>query len=773
MARRPQTEYMYTPRAQDVLCANGLPLTSDRLTTGDEEAVADVDDPPDEKHRFPRLFIPSNQKHLPVNGSTIMSPLQHSGRTSLLTQALLTTPELTPYSDAETPLLINDGGLTSPTRTSSRSPSSPPLPTSNLRGLAPPSHNLNQEEAELNTKTTQSRQDIRSADKPAERIVEAGLGRRRCITFACGRQGASSNNDSKPTETIPQVPNPVDPPKRPCMLRFACPMKPSPATVRKVVQGKKPSEALEVAGSSSPSRLSTSVSSADHCLHRSSASITEPSSKQNTSDLPDTARSGMPSILNHHDLELSEATRFHEFAGSFDVEDEWINEQTAHRQKITVNDTLRKENAIRKITEEALQEDGEDEDESLENLGDTDEGDQDSDSDEEASDGGNETDNEEGFADSDDDSDHGSQYHFWTPGLTTAATSVDHVEHIRPMTQRFSSGSSIESMIHTQEATARHEIALKRGRKGKQLSKPPKMRPGTPDLPDSTDFVCGTLDEDRPLEAAYMSCLEERRRSRHKSIPQDIDPSFPTSDPDAEEDEDDDDGDDDDNVKQPSDEPVWAAGQPDYSDEESHSIRRQRAISQRTRKSPVTSPKYSRSPAPARRSVFHRSPPPRTLFGQSPTPLRSPPFHQKLRSPPSTPRRTSFCISPRPRSQGTITPHLAQRPHLTHTTSLPRTPNPFWRQHREARGSNAPSEIISSTNIDLHSRGPIEIFKGLECRRQRRREKLWRLHCRGNGKEKERKCQPGKGAERMRELGLEMANRAKDYGLKAEFVLSA
>ena len=56
------------------------------------------------------------------------------------------------------------------------------------------------------------------------------------------------------------------------------------------------------------------------------------------------------------------------------------------------------------------------------------------------------------------------------------------------------------------------------------------MRPGTPELPDSTDFVCGTLDEDRPLEAAYISCREQKKREKHVPIPQDIDPSFPTSD---------------------------------------------------------------------------------------------------------------------------------------------------------------------------------------------------------------------------------------------------
>ena len=68
-------------------------------------------------------------------------------------------------------------------------------------------------------------------------------------------------------------------------------------------------------------------------------------------------------VFNRVDFQKSEATRFHEFAGSFNAEDEWINEQTAYRQKITVNDTLRKENAIRKLAEEAEEEALDEEDE--------------------------------------------------------------------------------------------------------------------------------------------------------------------------------------------------------------------------------------------------------------------------------------------------------------------------------------------------------------------------------------------------------------------------
>ncbi len=65
-----------------------------------------------------------------------------------------------------------------------------------------------------------------------------------------------------------------------------------------------------------------------------------------------------------------------------------------------------------------------------------------------------------------------------------------------------------------------------------------------PELPDSTDFVCGTLDEDKPLERAYMIHMENRRAKKHKVVPQDFDPTFPTSDPELDEEDEEDEDDD-------------------------------------------------------------------------------------------------------------------------------------------------------------------------------------------------------------------------------------
>lgn len=767
MTRR--EEAAYSAATQDFRSSGDFCGCQDKITIGEEDLASEVDEPPDEKPRFPRLSVPQNQNTHFENGYMKMSPQQRPGKASLLTQALLVSPDLTPPSDAEAPLLTSDGGLTSPTRTNSPSP---PLPTNSAVQIA--YFSPKEAMSDVNVLFTPQQENIKEkvTDKAAEKTVEAGLGRRRCITFACGgKSPTSSKSNHAPVDKQPEIIKPSYPPKRPCMLRFVCPTKPSAEVVRKNENEIQPLGRLDTSLHIPPQEEipSNSAVQKQHDLE----SIIQKHSSPSTvpSGGPSTDVYGKPLGLGPLNLELSEATRFHEFAGSFDIDDEWIHKQTTHGQKITVNDTLRKENAIRRIAEEAeaevLDEEAEEEDareldESYNNVDHYDSSDLDSN--ERTSDGGNETDDEEGFADSDDDSDHGSQYQFWTTGLTTAATSTDHIEHIRPVAQRVASISSIESIINTHERTISQDNLKRRGRKDSQPSNPPKMRPCTPDLPDSTDFVCGTLDEDRPLEAAYMSCLEERRRLRHKIIPQDIDPSFPTSDLDEEDDDDVDDF-----ASEASEGPIWVMGQPDNSDEEKP-VARMKNINKRAGKSPMPSPKRrQRSPHPPKRNLAYRSPPPQHPSRHSPIhPVPITVTTQRFCSPPPM-YRTSINVPQQPKDQGMVISHLDQRPHLTHTTSLPRTPNPFWHQHRESHFGGldeAHPEPASPGPLgrhcrDQHSRGPINIVKGLENKRQWRKEKCWRHQNRHASKEKERRCQPGKGAERMKELGLEMAGRAK------------
>lgn len=770
MARHHEVGYVLA--AQQGTISNGLNFAGDKNTLGEDEALADVDEPPDE--RTYSRYSPTGT-HLPRLRNSLITtlPCQQSRMPSLLTQALLKSPDPI-LSDSEAPPLTSDGGMTSPTRTNTPSP---PLPELKNGGIThTPTKNLAKFTQITSLRLSQS--PLQNADaNPTECGVQAGLGRPRHITFACGGKKPPNPSDNVSCGRDADISHPASPPKRSCKLRFTCPSRPSCTTSRNEEVGIKTSEnKLEPVEPSTQPSTSSLIPRGGSRQHRDSASTVTSAKHGNTSRAPEDCQSSNISAHGCKKLKRSEATRFHEFASSFDVEDDWIQEQPPQQEKITVQDTLRKENLIRKLVEEADEEALEDEVERKNDSYDNDESlhldDEDLESEYGSSDGGNETDDEEGFADSDDDSDHGSQYQFWTSGLTTAATSTDQIEHTRLMTHRVVSESSIESMINTLGQPPSQEPGNKRNRKSGYHQKPPKMRPGTPDLPDSTDFVCGTLDEDRPIEAAYMSCLEERRRSRHKAIPQDIDPSFPTSDFDEEGGDDDEDPD-----TLASDEHIWVTGRPDNSDED-YSMSPRKGITRTRTKSPMPSPKRARSPAPPRRGLISRSPPPRFLFGRSPVHIRPRFMHQKLTSPPST-RRASITLSPQ-RDGHMITPHLAQRPDLTHTTSLPRTPNPFWRQHHdsriyisdEARSMSGSLETAHAEGHNTYRRGPINIVRGLENKKQWRRERCYRQQVRHTGKEKVRRCQPGKGAERMRELGLEMAGKGRVYCPRAELVLS-
>ncbi|KAL8782831.1 MAG: hypothetical protein Q9213_005070 [Squamulea squamosa] len=734
----------------------------------EDDIPADLDEPPDELIHFPRVpsLKPSTiaMKHCATSSLAL-----HGRKASLLTQALLTSDISTPNSDAEAPLLTSDADLTSPARTSSPSP---PLPASRSSGLPTVPQHVNMS-SDPQATPTQNKLPLAGELKDSSPAtgLEAGLGRKRCIKFACGRQDTAqpaSPQAAKIQASDDSGAKVTNPPKRPCMLKFVCPMKASSRSTED-----RQSSTIVPSNGSNERSLSATKLIADRSpqteQHRESASTMRSIPATNQVTLPNVKSAPKPPVLNEMDLEGSEATRFHEFAGPYSGDDEWTNEQTAYRKKITVNDTLRKENAIRRLGEEAEEEALEEEEDAKEREGESyaelDEANDDLFSDDDLSDAGNETDDEEGFAESDNESDIGSDYLFWTPSVTTAATSADHLDHIRPNAPRTASESSIESIIRVKNASTMTEPTQRRVRKAPR-TQPVKMCPRTPDLPDSTDFVCGTIDEDRPLEAAYMSCLEERRRSKRCIVPQDIDPSFPTSDPEDDKDEETSSG-----SKQAADEPLWVMGQPDHSDEELSRGRRQPFIRRKT-KSPRPSPKRLRSPPPQKR-VVHRSPPPpaarsATSDDSNSSRLSSPPENNPdplAQKPPAT-------SHVRTKVQELVITHMPQRPKLTHTASLPRTPNPFWapRGHGSRLSSTAASP--KSKASDVCSRGPIDIVTGLETKRQRRKEKYWRQHCRIGAKDKERRCQPGKGAERMRELGLEMAGKSKGCLPNAQLMLS-
>lgn len=107
---------------------------------------------------------------------------------------------------------------------------------------------------------------------------------------------------------------------------------------------------------------------------------------------------------------------------------------------------------------------------------------------------------------------------------------------------------------------------------------------------------------------------------------------------------------------------------------------------------------------------------------------------------------------------------LAQRPQPTHTASLPRVASTI----RIGKNALTLSPVELEEPLYRTARGAIDIVKGLEKKRQRRREKLYQKHCNKAGKDRERRPKPGKGAERMREVGLEVAA----YKGKTEHMLS-
>ena len=731
-------------------------LVSTRVATNipavaDEDLPADIDEPPDNRlpRRTPPVFCRS-----PI-------PAQMARQPSLLTKALLHSPEPEVYtpefgaarapirrrsinsngSIASTAELTSDGGLTSPSRTNTPSP---PLPA-NAYSNIPPLY-LAQKAATPTVDDGMTEPLIAGfhnalgiSTKP-DRPIEAPAPRKRCITFACGGRKDVAANPAQ-SQSPASCSSTTDAPKRACGIKFACPAKPAEkplksegpttAAISDKVQAPMPRSPLRKL------RIPTSPARS----RRATPSPVKPHS-------PCSLRSKPKYIVaDEESLQSSEATQFHEFAREEVQDDDWIRRDSEEpKAKITINDTLKVENAIRKLGDEA-EEEAQDEDEEEAHVeGDSaDEGDELVDdnasdpSDEEFSDG-NETDNEAGFADSDDESDPEGHYQFWTPEKFKSSSQPG----VRPSAHRKVSTSSIDSTNQTRSIREGMNIWAK-ARRNPQIN----IRPDTPELPDSTDFVCGTLDEDRPLEEAYASCLEARKHAKRHMLPQDIDPSFPTSDP---EDEDEDEEPKPVENAKDSDEHMWLGK---FEDSDEGRLGR--------RRSPVESPKRMLSPAPKRyyspppKSRF-RSPPPRKLFGHSPKRLRSPAPSRVIHSPAPSATESPDHLQP----LGVGFAPLGSRPGLTHTKSLPRTPAVYCRQARVARLDALKQPV---RDVDGHVRGAIDIVKGLEHKRQYRREK----YDRSRRCQQKKKPQPGKGAERMRELGLVMAGKT---GTRPSYMLS-
>ncbi|UKZ63635.1 uncharacterized protein TrAtP1_004861 [Trichoderma atroviride] len=495
--------------------------------TQGSDLIEDPDEPPETQ-----LFMPIPTKPLPFQRAPIR---QQQVASSLLTQAILGQSDeedahvfhpsksysqrrrsmVSNASIASTADLTSDTGLTSPSRTNTPSP---PLPNLSMLRL----HGAGEQKSGLFGNFFGTRRVVEEPVKEAPR--------KRCIQFACAAK-PQAQPQAAPAAAAPpaaMLKTPVskeDAPKRTC-IKFACTARPSSShkTSPKPYEPSTPKRSMTHPVPISPR---PAPAEADCCK----ASLVR------------------PRFIRASSTELiKDGSQFHEFASGMAREDDWIRQENFTQTKLTISDILVKENLIRRLgaeaeeeaeqeeaeedeAETAMDEDDEDEDEDEADeldddldLDEEDEEDEDEDEDEEDDDSdGYHTDEETGFADSDEEDDDDENMMMWTPRVPSIP---------RQFTPRLARRLSIN------DQQSDDSIGSRRSRR--RASKARLIGPQTeaPDLPDSTDFVCGTLDEDRPVEDAYLSCLAARRNEKLRIIPQDIDPSFPASDLDEEDEED-------------------------------------------------------------------------------------------------------------------------------------------------------------------------------------------------------------------------------------------
>lgn len=711
-----------------------------------EEEAGDADEPPDFQatmsplsDQFRRTSLRRGSEH---HESLLTKALQsHSEDDQSETTSVINRRRRSMTSNtslASTTDMTCDTGITTPARTSTPSPR---LPDGAF------GHNGHKtEQTTVVTANTQTAAQQPGQKDPAVQALE----KKRCISFACA---AKPKTDAKPQPPTPSVnaPKPTEQaaPRRSC-IRFACPTRPAKLTPPEHVET---IATVSIPAASQRKETSTSVKQSSPSTFR----LARPLALRRSSKSPVAVRTSKKWLTaDSKDLD-SECSRYHAFASDEVEEDDWIRrDQKSGSGRITIDDTLKKENAIRKLGEEVEEE--EELEEQLEDEADNendddagedneDEGDdEDVDIDEDGgqaeleddqsaassdADGGSDgynTDNEVGFADSEEEDD---SLDLWTTGLVTHLS----LSGATPVRRR----SSFAGEIHSDSSVYGNN---KRRTRAKRVP-----RADTPELPDSTDFVCGTLDEDKPLEEAYVSRMVARRKEKLHPIPQDIDPSFPTSEPEDEAEELYNHG------HHGSADQVFGDME-DVSDGVARNDRHHKNVSPKRYHSPP--PKRHHSPAPKR----HHSPAPKArgrsplLFdGLSPKRLRSPP-PQMSRSPAASPVLAGQRIGFKP---------LASRPGLVFTKSLPRTPAVFG----PAKARRGRSGTITQEN---HIRGAIDIVKGLEQKRQRRKEKFYQKYCTRARKApaQTKRPAPGQGAQRMREVGLTMAGKLG----QGNFVLS-
>ncbi|KAK5171778.1 uncharacterized protein LTR77_003414 [Saxophila tyrrhenica] len=720
------------------------PPAADAGMDHSEEMLAEVDEPPDElkwspsKLKFDHLRAhPSMQRRESLLTRQLHSETEHTdeermqpGR-AMSTQSTRSTQSATSVTE-----LTSDDGHSMP------SPAvSPPLDPIHTPALE------QQKPLEQRVKIMGLDDAVAPAPKQEgqEQAVEANLGRKRCITFAC--RSKPEAKPAPPPTSQPTEPEQTTPPKRKCMLKFACPTRAS-------AESKSAEKGQGRRTVSPPPPPRRSASKTKHRGSDSTVTHASPKAVRKTAPVVPAPEEDGPAKTRCYSIDSNgssgnEATRFHEFATSEDEPEEWCQESTCHRTRLTVDDTLQKENIIRKtceeVEEEVLEEDGENEEDLEEELEAVDE-------DDDESDEGFHSDDEGGFASSESERDDDSDYEWWKPGgASTAATSVEHLDRLAIVnSEQVELGSSMNSASSAHLSPRSSRTALRKTNRSTHTQAISIKRAPSPELPDSTDFVCGTLDEDRPIEQAYINRKKAKDAAKRPSRPQDIDPSFPTSDPEMDEEDDDDV----DEVQESEEDDMMhgALEELDQAPFKKFSPPQKRGRTSINR-SPPPPARQHHSPPPKRTSVARsppppkrpRSPPPRKLFAQSPRRAKSP-APTKTTSPPNSPtedRGVPF---------STVPHGLAGRPQPTHTASLPRG-GPITLSKMAHWGHNE-DETDTGVSTEVPKRGAIDIVKGVEFKRQRRKEKLYQKMCAkyaAKGEKTQHKVKPGQGASRMRQ----------------------
>lgn len=722
-------------------------------SVAEEEGGADADEPPDLNMADQRIspeFRRTSVTKPKENHASLLTRALHSASEGEMTES---TPAhstngrrrrsiTSNISVASTADLTSDTGMSTPARTNSPSPRLAsigfvPLSTDKNHG-APvqivgslprkcvPAYPLTKSQIQAQPASTEAPKD------PAVQNIE----KKRCISFACT---AKPKDDAAkaPIQAAPVAPQPTQP-RKPC-IKFACTAQPTRPSAQQTPPQRErlviPRTTEESGSVSTVINTPTTVRKARSPVNRRARPLTPRRSP--------TARNKKYITASSDELQ-SEGIHFHEFFSDHPQQEDWIRQETSVvKTKLTIDDLLKKENDIRRLgkeaeeeaemeEEEAEEEDdaegNDDEDDDGDNVEDEDEVEQEIEddhsgygSDDDFSDGYN-TDEDLGFADSDDEEDDGLL--LWT--LTTTQSYQGKISDATPVFRPSSLGALSDSSAYSKKVV--------RTKHSRQRS---IARPMTPELPDSTDFVCGTMDEDRPLEEAYVTRLAARKQEKYRTIPQDIDPSFPTSEPEDEDDEDL-------HHSHDSGEPIWLHGEL----EDLHDDR-----AGRNRKKNEASPKRMRSPPPAKR---YHSPPPKAR-GRSPRRLFDRSSPKRIKSPAPVAHPKSPAVSLTNAGHGIGFKPLAARPGLTHTKSLPR--GAYFPGHIKS-GKRAKTWTHAAKDT-MHVRGAIDIVKGLEQKRQRRKEKFYQKYCHRarKGQIPEKRAKAGEGAERMRELGMIMAGK--------------